>query len=67
MINLNNEDQIIIRYGKYDGYDQYRMDYAKECSRKFDRPLSIMFESIIKLEEKGMIKLNIPPITIEES
>lgn len=57
MLNLRNDEDIIKQYGLKDGHDEARLEYAKDCAKEFDRPLWIMFEGLIRLEQKGLIKI----------
>ena len=53
MMNLKTE--IIDKHGKHDGKDHLRWLVACEKSQELDRHVEFIFESLIKLENQGLI------------
>ena len=52
-------DIFLKKHGKNDGKDEERFEYACILAQEIDRHVEIVFKSMITLEEKGVIKLNI--------
>ena len=53
MMNLKTE--IIDKHGKHDGKDHLRWLVACEKSQELDRHVEFIFESLINLENQGLI------------
>ena len=51
------KEEIIKKYGKNDGLDEDRYEQAIEMSARIDKPVSMCFEGLINLENKGLINL----------
>lgn len=52
-----NKEETIKRYGKSDGFDDDRYDQALLMSGLTDNPVFLCFESLVNLENKGLISL----------
>lgn len=61
---MESKEEILQRLGKGDGHDEKRWEIACDMAQEQDRHVNFCFESLIKLEDKELIKLNL--VTLEE-
>lgn len=61
---MESKQEILERLGKKDGFDERRWETACDMSQEIDTHVNFCFESIMGLEEKGLIHFNV--ITLEE-
>lgn len=61
---MESKQEILKRLGKGDGFDERRWETACDMAQELDTHVNFCFESIIGLEEKGLIQLNV--ITLED-
>lgn len=54
---METKEEILKRLGKKDGHDEIRWETACNMAQEQDRHVNFCFESILKLEDKGLIQL----------
>lgn len=52
-----SKEEIIKRYGRDDGNDDFRYEQAIEMSARIDKPIFMCFEGFVNLENKGLISV----------
>lgn len=61
---MESKEEILKRLGKGDGFDEERWKLACESAQENDIHVNFCFKSLIQLEDKGLIKLNL--VTLED-
>lgn len=61
---MESKEGILKRLGKGDGFDEERWKLACESAQEHDIHVNFCFKSLIELEDKGLIKLNL--VTLED-
>lgn len=54
---LEEKEELLKRLGKSDGYDDIRWFLAIDMAGEFDKHVNFCFESVISLENDGLIKV----------